>query len=249
MAIVTFLSDLGVKDHYTTAFKAAVLSQLPDTQIIDISHQIPKHDIAHAAYVLDAVFRDFPEGTVHVVAVQSTDFKPVAVLLEGHYFICPDNGILSLVSEQKPAKIVALPTENTTFPEKNSYAPAAIRLIKEGTLEQIGTPLEELNRLLNWEVRVSDNMMVGHVIHVDDYGNLVTNISHDLLDRVVQGRPFTIKVSREYFSKIQQTYDEVAEGECVIVFNNRGFLEVAINKGNASALMGLEHNSSIIIYF
>src|SRR5436190_14463343 len=113
MPIITFLSDFGYIDHYVAAVKARLVSSQPNTPIVDISHAIQPFDIAHAVYVLSSVFRDFPEGTVHLVAVDTQGSKTGkfhAIKFQGHYFVCADNGLLSLLTESAPEEMVELAT-------------------------------------------------------------------------------------------------------------------------------------------
>lgn len=253
MRIITFLSDFGYIDHYVAAVKARLLSSQPEARIVDISHAIEPFDIAHAVYVLSAVFRDFPEGTVHLVGVDTQGAKSGkfhAAKYKGHYFLAADNGILSLLTESEPEELVELLTENpTASPARDILAPAALHLANGGNLEDLGTPTTHLRQLLNRQLKLNDHAITGHVIHVDHYGNLVTNITRDSIETIGHERTFTIQFAREKVSRISERYSQPPEGECVCVYNSQNFLCIGINKGNAAELLGLDFDSQVDIHF
>lgn len=258
MALITFLSDFGTTDHYVAAVKAAIFSTNPGLQVIDISHQVPSCDLAEASYLLESVFRDFPKGTVHIAAVNSTgkrEDKPIAVKLEDHFFVGPDNGIFSLVSTQKPSAIVALDLINkkkTTFPARNIYAPAAAFLASGKSVHDLGQPLAALNTLIKKSGKTTKKQITGHVIHIDSYGNLMTNIAKEDVEKILeinQNRGFEISFGRERSTEIHESYYSVEGGEVFFIFNQSGFLEIGINNGHASDLLGLHYDSPIFINF
>lgn len=258
MAVITFLSDFGTSDHYVAAVKAAILGVNPGLQVIDISHQIASCNIAEASYILESVFRDFPKGTVHMVAVNSTgkkEDKPIALKLEDHFFVGPDNGIFSLVSEQKPTAVVALDLINkkkTTFPARNIYAQAASYLASGKSIHDLGQPVTELNTFIKKKGKTTRKQITGHVIHIDHYGNLITNISKSDFDTITelnQQKGFEISFGRERSTEIHESYFSVEGGEVFFIFNQSGLLEIGINNGHASDLLGLHYDSPIFINF
>lgn len=253
MALITFLSDFGDRDHYVSAVKAKIYAADLGLTIVDITHSIEPFNIAHGAFVLKSVFRDFPEGTVHIVGVNSInrgDDNYVALELEGHYFIGTDNGIFSLLSQELPSQVVRLPHNgDTIFPEKDIFAVAACELANRGKLESIGEETPELKRMIGRELRITDAMILGNIIHVDHYGNLIVNVDLETFDAARAGRSFTIKFAREGVSRINDSYRDVDEGDCCVTFNSLGLLEISINKGNAAQLLGLKYDSPVIISF
>ena len=255
MAIVTLLTDAGESDHYIAAIKARILAVNPDLRIVDISHQIRMFDIGHAAFVLRSVFRDFPAETVHLVGVDAAgnrDDDFLIVSLEGHFFIGADNGLFSLLSDQPPEKAWKLNATDptfSTFPEKEILAPAAARLAsgeKPGGAEK---PLGEIKRLIDRQVKATKKQITGHILRVDHFGNLITNISRHVFDTLSKDRHYTIQFGGEKFRRIHSAYHQAEQGECFIVFNNLGFLEVGIYKGNAAELLGLDYDSVVNIIF
>lgn len=255
MAIVTLLTDSGESDHYVAAIRARIISVNPAVRIEDITHQVSAGDIAHAAFVLRSVFREFPAGSVHLVgvdAIGTPDNPYIAIQLEDHYFVGCDNGLFSLLSEQPPQQIVQLESldqVHTTFPERDVFAPAAAKLASETPITNLGKPLSAINRLLDRQVKATKKQITGTVIRVDGMGNLITNIPKSAFDILSKGKSFTIQFGGEKFRRIHQQYNQADQGECFILFNSLNLLEIGIYKGNASELLGLEYDSTVNITF
>jgi S-adenosylmethionine hydrolase len=255
MAIVTLLTDSGESDHYIAAIKARILRVNPDLRIIDISHQIRMFDIGHAAFVLRSVFRDFPKGTVHLVGVDAAGNRGdafVVALLEGHFFVGADNGLFSLLSDQLPEKSWEIHTENPvsgTFPEKEIFARTAARLASGHDPEEIGKPLTSLKRLTDRQIKATRKQITGHIIRVDHFGNLITNIPKETFAILSEGKSFSIQFGGEKFRRINTLYNQAEQGECFILFNNQDFLEIGIYRGNAAELLGLDYDSVVNIVF
>ncbi|MEX2234663.1 MAG: SAM-dependent chlorinase/fluorinase [Cyclobacteriaceae bacterium] len=255
MAIVTLLTDSGESDHYIAAIKARIISVNPDIRIVDISHQIRMFDIGHAAFVLRSVFREFPKGTVHLVGVDASGTRGdafVIVKLEGHFFVGSDSGVFSLISEQSPESIWEISNTNpilTTFPEKEIFARAAARLASGEDPSLIGKPLADHKRLTDRQVKATRKQITGHIIRVDHFGNLLTNIPKPAFDTLSKEKAYTIQFGGEKFRRINSTYNQAEQGECFIVFNSQDFLEIGIYKGNASELLGLGYDSVVNIIF
>lgn len=227
----------------------------PGIKIVDISHSVSTCDIAHGAYILRSVFREFPKGTVHLVGVDSVGNAEdifIAVQLEDHFFVGVDNGLLGLISEKPTQQVVALNLPNgrtTTFPEKDVLAPAAARLASGVSITNLGNPLTTFKKMTDRHVKATKKLIAGHVIRVDQYGNLITNIPKDAFDKLTDGRNYTIQFGGEKFRRIHSNYHQTEQGDCFLIFNDRGLLEIGIYKGNASELLGLEYDSPINITF
>jgi S-adenosylmethionine hydrolase len=249
------MSDFGVEDHYVAAVKAKIISINPGLKIVDISHHIEPFNIAHASYVLSSVFRDFPEGTIHIAAVNSDvgqNAKYIVAQVEGHFFVGPDNGLFSLVSEEEPSLIAEISSQDgasRTFPAKNVYAKAAAMLASGSNINDIGAYTKDFKRLISRKFRATKKQISGNVIRVDRYGNLVTNIEKQVFDIIHQDRPFMVSFGRERIVKIHNAPDDVEDGDCFVAFNDAELLEIGINKGNASQLLGLHFDSSVHIIF
>lgn len=255
MAIVTLLTDSGESDHYVAAIKAKVLSTNPGLSLVDISHEIEPCDLAHGAYVLKSVFRDFPKGTVHLVAVHATgeaDSSFLALQLEDHYFVGIDNGLLGLISDKAHQNLVQLNSINaisTSFPERDILAPAAARLASGVTISTLGTPMEDYRKLVSRRVKATRKQILGHVIRVDRFGNLITNIEKTDFDILSKDKAYTIQFGSEKFKRIHSNYHQADQGDCFLLFNSAGLLEIGIYKGNASELLGLAYDSPVNVLF
>ena len=258
MAVVTFMSDYGWDDHYVAAVKASLLAVNPGINIVDISHQINAFDVAHGAYVLSNVFRDFPRHTVHLVCVDPVNREPptyVALKLEDHYFVGNDTGLFGMLSDQPlmvQVKLNALDQVQTTFPGKDILGPIAAKLAGGENIYELGEPALELKRLFARQLKATKREIVGNVIRVDKYGNLITNIpksEFDTIQKINGHAPFEVQVGREVFYEFNKNYHEVESGNCFLLFNSLGLLQIGINKGNAAELLGLKLDTPIAIHF
>ena len=258
MAIITFMSDFGTTDHYVAAVKARIIASRQDQIIVDISHNIEHYNIAHGSFVLGNVFREFPAGSVHLVAVHATGSlgEPyIGVKLEGHYFIGTDNGLLGLISEQEPEEVVILGhteedrqlARTTTFPARDIMATAAAKLAQGATLASLGETTQYFNRMIPRKPRLSKQLIAGHVIHIDHYGNLITNILQPEFELLAADKPFRIKLGREQINKVHKTYNLVDAGDLFAVFNSQRLLEIGVHSGNAAELLGMEYDSPILL--
>ena len=260
MPIITLTTDLGITDHYLGAVKASILRQLPEAKIIDITNQVPPFNIRHAAFVLSNCYKEFPQGTIHIVGVDAEsklEAPHIAIFANSHYFIGAENGIFSLILDVKPDKIVELnitqDSDNLTFPTKDVFVKAACHIARGGTLEVIGTPKPNFSvERSSFKATFDNNSIRGSIIHVDSYGNAITNINKDLFKQVAKGRSFTIHLgNRGHYSinNLHKKFTEVPSGEVLALFISTGHLKIAMNEGSASSLMGLNLNDIIRIEF
>ena len=269
MGVLTLLTDFGYRDHYVAALKARLLHLAPGLPVLDLTHGVEPYNIAHAVHVLQAVFRDFPAGTTHLITVSdygASDAGAVATPAwhaaehEGHFFVAADNGLLALLCDGVPAQVVRLelaaplaPTGNlppvALNPTRDVLAPAAARLAQGQPLSSLGPPATELYLLTNRQLRLQDNRITGHVAHVDHYGNLITNISRAAVEVVGRGRPITVHFGREVVRELRPHFAAAPPGEIVCTFNPQGCLCVAINQGHASELLGLYFDSQVDVRF
>ena len=257
MAIITFMSDFGHRDHYVAAVKAKILSFSHNLKIVDITHQIEPFNIMHGAYVLRSVFRDFPKGTVHLISVNNptgVEDRLLAMKQEDHFFVGSDNGIFSLLSD-KISHIVELKKDisnnnfHSTFPEKTTLATAAAALANEVSIYNLGPQITEIKTMLNRQLRTSKDQLLGCVIHVDNFGNLITNISKEVFYQTCNERKFVINFSRDQLDSIAETYHDVENGDSMAIFNSSGLLEICIRQGKASQLLGMDFESPVNISF
>lgn len=255
MPIVTLLTDSGESDHYVAAVKARILSVNPGIRIVDITHNIASCDVGHAAFVLRAVFREFPKGTVHLVGVDTAGGRGdayIAAQIEDHFFVTADNGLLGLITEkshQYLAQLNAVSPVVSTFPERDIFAPAAAKLASGVSLTDLGKPLPGFKRMIDRQVKATKKQITGQVIRVDSAGNLITNIPKEAFDVLSKDRAYTIQFGGEKFRRIHTQYYQAEQGECFILFNSLGLLEIGIYRGNASELLGLSYDSTVNINF
>lgn len=242
MALITFTSDFGISDHYVAQTKAKILQSFSEAQIIDIAHNAKAFNLAQLSFSVMSVFRDFPEGTVHLIGGDEKKDSYLAAHLERHFFVCPDNGILSLISDKTPEQVVMLAAEH-------SATKAAAHLAQEKTIADLGEATAEYKQLMRRKSRATKKEISGHVIHVDHYGNLISNIEKTDFDILSRNRNYTLSFSRERLNAVQAHINEVEPGDAFAVFTSTGYLMIGINQGNGNQLLGLEYDSPVHIQF
>ena len=275
MVLVTLTTDFGHKDYSVSVIKAALLNQIPNVNIIDISHEISPYNLSETAYILNNAFKAFPKGSIHIVGVESEYTREnihLVMQLEGHFFIGADNGIFSLIKgDIKPEKVVAInihKTVNSSFPVLDIFVQAAAHISRKGTLEVIGNPINNIRELTNIKPVISQdiNQIMGSVIFIDNYGNVITNITKKLFKEIGKSRTFIINARTVKFREIHSSYsqaidfsipkqDREEDGKKLALFNTAGHLELAVYKsnpntvGSASSLFGLDYRDLISIKF
>lgn len=257
MGIITLTTDLGYKDFYQAALKGSLVRHYPDVRIIDISHEIPSFDIQHAAFVIKNAYPHFPDNTVHLIGIDSVfsqNTRYIAIRYKKHYFVGADNGIFSLIIGGQPEEAVEInliqDLKYLHFPLTDIFAKAASHLAKGGKLKEIGDPIDGIvERTIIQPVVEKDNLR-GVVVFVDSFGNVVSNISKDLFNKTQRNRDFVLTFRRnETIRQMSWHYNEVPEGEKLCLFGISNYLEIAINKGNASQLLGLNQGDIIRVDF
>ncbi|WP_188050616.1 S-adenosyl-l-methionine hydroxide adenosyltransferase family protein [Flavobacterium sp. GP15] len=274
MSIITLTTDYGLKDHFVGALKGKILSEYSEAKIIDISHDIDPFNTVEASYIINASYSSFPKGTVHLIGVDmelNKENKHIVMQWNDHYFIAADNGILSMVSQKiVPQKIVAinihdrLPTDSADL---DVFVKVACHLAKGGLMNIIGKEINSIKQVTDLQaIAAADgNSINGHVIYIDHFGNIVTNISKKYFIEIARGRPYEIELKTKNIKTILPNYSDIAssdkypiksyEGQKLALFNEAGFLEIAIFRsnpstvGSASSLLGLNHRSIIKIVF
>ena len=260
MAIITLTTDLGTKNSYLASVKGAIYSQIENVKIVDISNDIIPFNIQEASFVLRNCFKDFPIGTVHIISVDdelTINNEHIAVKANGHYFVGPDNGLFSLLlNETKAERIVKLnitqTTNCTTFATKNIFVPAACHLARGGTMEIIGSEIEDFEtKRMELKPVFKENILRGAIIFADSYGNVITNISRKEFTQHKKGQNFTILFGREdeIITKISNKYKDVPIAEKLAIFGENDLLQIAINQGKANKLLGLKLHEIIRIEF
>ena len=257
MQIITLTTDMGERDHYVASLKGTIIRLCPDARIIDISHSVKPFDAAEAAYHLAACFENFPDGTVHVVGVDSepmVNFSgsegsfPSVMKYNSQYFICNDNGFFgSLVQENEHEGFYRLDDvlsrmELFKFPTKNMLIPAACQILNGEAIENFCSPFSSFKKAFTPAAVIESNLIKGNIVHIDNFGNLITNVNKSLFERFGKETPFTIYYRNKdyHIDEISSTYNSVPPGEKVAIFNSNEFLEIAINRGANGGTGGAE---------
>lgn len=257
MAIITLTTDLGDKDIYQAALKGSILKLLPTVNIVDITNSVAAFNIQQAAFILKNSYHYFPDNTVHLIGIDTVYnayTRYLAVKYKNHFFVGADNGIFSLMFDEGPDEMVEITIMQDLkflhFPLADIFVKAACHLAKGGVLTEIGIPIESVEKKMNLQPVVEKNMIKGIVIYIDSFQNVITNITKDFFNKVQQGRRFVLYFKRnETITNLSWHYNEVPEGEKLCLFGISDHLEIAINKGNASGLLGLNLGDSVIIDF
>jgi S-adenosylmethionine hydrolase len=257
MAIITLTTDLGDKDIYLAALKGSILKLLPDVNIVDITNSVSAFNIQQAAFILKNSFHYFPDNTVHLIGIDTvynSFTRYLIVRYKNHYFVGADNGIFSLMFDSDPDEIFEINIMQDLkflhFPLADIFVKAACHLAKGAKPELIGLPVNEVEKKMNLQPVLEKNLIKGAVIYIDSFQNVITNITKEFFNTVQQGRRFTLYFKRnETINQLSWHYNEVPEGEKLCLFGISDHLEIAINKGNASGLLGLNLGDSVIIDF
>lgn len=248
MPIITLTSDIGTKDYITGAVKGRLLQVNSQLNIIDITHELPPFNYPQASYVCRNAFRNFPKNTFHILLVDMHNRNLNYLLMARHenqYIGCADNGLLTMILKQKPEEVVALPLEpeepKNILKFTDVLGKAYQSILNGATLEQVGDPNIAIDEKNSLRPLLGVNSMEGQIIFIDNFENVVINITREEFEEQRRGRSYKIAFQRnETISKISRTYADVPQSEKVAIFNSAGYLEIAINKGNAAGLFGLE---------
>jgi len=255
MPIITLTTDWNNDDFYIASVKGAIHSYCSNAIIVDITHKIKTFNIFHAAFILKNSYKLFPEGTIHIIGVNTDGNSEQAFLAteyDGHFFIGTDNGIFSLLFDSAPTKIVAI--ENlisTSFAVIEVFIKVASELINGTDIESLGTKTEQFVRRTPLLATIEESTIIGSIVYIDSYQNAITNISKEIFEQVGKNRQFKIYVQSNgnVISKINKKYGETSPGELLALFNSINLLEIAIFNGNAAELLGLDTNSTVRIKF
>ena len=275
MAIITLTTDYGNKDYSVSSLKAKLISNIDNIRIVDISHDISPFNLSEAGYVLEGAFRDFPKGTIHILSVDSEltpENRHIAIMYEGSFFIGADNGVFSLIfRDKKPDQIVEINIHsnyNNNISPDELFVKVASHIKRSGPLNVVGTEIEKIKEITNLRPVINKEIdqILGSVIYIDNYGNVVTNITEKLFKEISKTRPFIINARNVKFSKVYKNYsdaidfslekkDREEDGKKIAIFNNLGYLQLSIYRsnpqtvGSASTLFGLSYRDVVSVQF
>ncbi len=253
--IITLTSDFGSQDYYVSAMKAVILGISPQVRLVDVSHDLPPQDIMAGAWVLKNTAFLYPPGTIHLAVIDpgvGSTRRPVLVQVRNQFFVGPNNGLFSLVVESEEHRVFELNNKrywresiSTTFHGRDIFAPVAAWLSNGEPPENFGSELGELTTY-RWAKPISDDEGVqGWVMHIDRYGNLITNIPQAFIQKYGRESAFKIYVGNTILKDISDAFSDVPDGEAVALIGSSGMLEIAINKGNAEHMLGVEKGAPV----
>ena len=275
MSIITLTTDYGNKDYSVSELKAKIYNEITDVRIVDISHNISPFNLTEAAYIIKSAYRHFPKGSIHIIGIES-DLTPenahIAMKFDDNYFIGADNGVFSMIiGDFKADSMVEINIHknyNNTITANDVFVKIATHISRDGKLEVIGKKINSIKEIKDIKPVVSseNNQIIGSVIYIDNYGNVVTNITQNIFDKIAKSRPFTIYARNVKFDKIFNNYSDAIDysvpkdkreedGKKIALFNNLGYLELSIYKsnpstvGSASTLFGLGYRDQISVHF
>lgn len=261
--VIALLTDFGWSSWYIGVMKGVVCSINPSARIIDLCHNVSLHDVREGGFILGNSFRYFPEGTIFLCIVDpGVGGKRRNLIAEtgSHYFVAPDNGILSSVFEKEPARSVyefspgeyTLAPHGSTFHGRDLFAPIAAHLSLGIPPATMGTEVKSVLTVPAVMPYLNKNRDVsGRAVYVDTFGNIITNISEEFLDSAFAGRwspeKLTIRLAGRSISGIQRYYEQGESGGLMALINSWGYLEIAVNRGNAFQSLGLPEKRSLEI--
>ncbi len=275
MSIITLTTDYGNKDYSVSELKAKIYNEISDVRIVDVSHNISPFNLTEAAYIIKSAYRHFPKDSIHIIGIES-ELTPenahLAMKFNNNYFIGADNGIFSMIIDDfKADSIVEINIHknyNNTISANDVFVKVATHISRDGKLEVIGKKINSIKEIKDIKPVISNdnNQIIGSIIYIDNYGNVVTNITEKIFTEISKSRPFTIYARNVKFDKIFNSYSDAIDysipkekreedGKKIALFNNLGYLELSIYKsnpstvGSASTLFGLGYRDQISIHF
>ena len=242
--IITLLTDFGLEDAYVASMKGVILEICPDARLIDISHLVPPQDVRTGAYLLASTASDFPPGTIHLAVIDpgvGTERRGLSIRADDRFFVGPDNGLFSWVLRQASTwEAFCLenpaywrPTVSKTFHGRDIFAPVAAHLARGLPAPALGPPCTP--QRASWaKVVETGEEILGEIIHIDHFGNAVTNVSREVLNRFASGSRTVVRIGAFNISPIVGTYSDQDPGKVMALIGSSGRLEIAVNRGNAA---------------
>lgn len=255
--IVTFLSDFGTREYYVGSVKGVLLSTNPHCRIVDISHDVGSHDILECAFMLRSAYTYFPSRTVHLVVVDpgvGSARRPILVCTENHYFVGPDNGVFSFVYERESVlRVLHITSEHyflrpisRTFHARDIFAPVAGWLSRGLEPEKFGDPITDFVKFSAPRVRSGgDKTLVGFVLHIDKFGNLITNVTPADIASKGASSIVKIRLGPKEITSVAECYADGKQGEVFGILGSAGYYEISTSKASAAKLLGVQRGNEV----
>jgi S-adenosylmethionine hydrolase len=258
--IITLTTDFGSADHLAGTMKGVILNINPDAEVVDITHKVIPYDLLDGALAIGQAFKYFPPKTVHVVVVDpgvGTQRRPLLVTADQHFLVAPDNGVLSMVFAQTESLTVRHITSehyfaqpvSSTFHGRDVFAPVAAWLTKTWQTQAFGEEVDDFTRFALPKPKSAGNGVKGVVLRIDNFGNLITNLTAEDAPQILAGSPFKLRVGNAEITKLVQTFAQGAANEPVLVLGSSGFFEVAVNRGNAAKTLAASRGAEVTLEF
>jgi S-adenosylmethionine hydrolase len=257
--IITLTTDFGLKDPYVAEMKAAILQICPEAILVDITHEIEKFNVRMGAFILSCAAGYFPKGTVHVAVVDpfvGTRRRPIMLETRRGFFVGPDNGVLLLAAERDGIencreianKSLMLPEISNTFNGRDIFAPVAAYLANGMEAKEIGPELSKIVKPVFTKVTKEESGVSGEILHLDNFGNIITNITRAHISQLDYNDWLEIRLARRKLKfKLRKTYGEVQRNEFLALIGSHGYLEIAVNQGSAAKKLMAKQGDKIFV--
>lgn len=257
--IITLTTDYGTNDHLVGTLKGVILKINPDVTIVDITHHVTPFDLLDGALSIGAAYSYFPARTIHIIVVDpgvGTERRPLLATSENQYFVAPDNGVLSLIYERDPNVVVRhanvehyyLQPVSKTFHGRDVFAPIAAWLAKSGQTASMGEVIEDYKKFAMPRPKAANGLMKGIVMRVDAFGNLVTNFRpEDISEAARKAGKVDLAVGTHTVARLVETFALGNAGEPIAYVGSSGYVEIAVNKGNAARTLALGRGAPVTL--
>lgn len=258
MPIITLTTDLGAQGHYAAVLKGIIYRLCGQATIVDVSHMVSNFDVMEAAFVVRAMAFAYPPGSIHLIGVDpeaAGGAMPVVMRHRDQYFVGPNNGLMSLIANEAEAEVVSIDNDGLICPDyprsfraARVFAPTAAFLASGGKMEEIGKPIE-IHELRWGAPTFAGDSLRGNIIHIDGFGNAITNIKRDYFLKVRNERSFEIFLRSLRLKRIVTTYSDVGKSDALAIFGEQSLLEIAIREASAAELLGLSVHDMVTVEF
>jgi len=258
MTVISLITDFGQKDNFVGVMKGVILSINPHAKIVDICHEVKPHDISEAAFLLKSSFKYFPKGSLHLVVVDpgvGSERKRLLVKTKDYFFVAPNNGVLSLALKGQPylkaieitnKKYFLKPTSDT-FHGRDIFAPTAAYLSKGEDFSKFGKRIKSIKGLRLPQVKITSKSLIGEIIYIDRFGNLVSNIDKEMLDNFIKDKKFRIYIKDKTIEKLSHSYNEGTYLKPLVLIDSFNYLEIALNRGSACNYLKAKKGTEVIL--